>query len=131
MDCSIILEREEVGRPDDAVTFKHAKSENGVEVLQDTIEITNSSSRTVHFRFADDPEFKFSPHAGFIAPQSTTVVIVTFFNVDGHCQPRRSSVVLRSIRVRSEDQQEVERLWKRTPTELIGEKRCASTVPIW
>ncbi|XP_072145965.1 uncharacterized protein [Dermacentor andersoni] len=109
--------------PDDAVTFKHGKRENGVEALQGTIEITNNSSRVVNFRFADDPEFEFAPRAACIAPRSTTVVFATFYNVDGHCQPRRSSVVLRSIRVRSEDSQEVERLWKRTPAGLVAEKR--------
>nr|XP_054925617.1 uncharacterized protein LOC126529160 isoform X1 [Dermacentor andersoni] len=110
-------------KPDDAVTFKHGKRENGVEALQGTIEITNNSSRVVNFRFADDPEFEFAPRAACIAPRSTTVVFATFYNVDGHCQPRRSSVVLRSIRVRSEDSQEVERLWKRTPAGLVAEKR--------
>ncbi|XP_070379856.1 uncharacterized protein [Dermacentor albipictus] len=110
-------------KPDDAVTFKHGKRENGVEALQGTIEITNNSSRVVNFRFADDPEFEFAPRAACIAPRSTTVVFATFYNVDGHCQPRRSSVVLRSIRVRSEDSQDVERLWKRTPAGLVAEKR--------
>ncbi|XP_075558152.1 uncharacterized protein LOC142590147 isoform X5 [Dermacentor variabilis] len=38
-------------KPDDAVTFKHGKRENGVEALQGTIEITNNSSRVVNFRW--------------------------------------------------------------------------------
>ncbi|KAK8779503.1 hypothetical protein V5799_019158 [Amblyomma americanum] len=44
-------------------------------------------------------------------------------SVDGHCQPRRSSVGLRCIRVRSDEPEDVERLWKRTPPALVGEKR--------
>ncbi|XP_075725138.1 uncharacterized protein LOC119179266 isoform X5 [Rhipicephalus microplus] len=44
-------------------------------------------------------------------------------SMDGNCQPRRSSVVLRAIRVRNEDEEGVERLWKRTHPDHIGEKR--------
>ncbi|KAH7943855.1 hypothetical protein HPB52_011998 [Rhipicephalus sanguineus] len=106
-------------RPDDVLTFGSPTIEHGIEVLQGTIKITNSSSRV----FADDPEYKFSPHESCIAPRSTAIVFATFYNVDGRCEPRRSSVVLRSIRVRDEDKEEVDRLWKRTPPGLISEKR--------
>lgn len=110
-------------KPDDVLTFGSPTIEHGIEVLQGTIKITNSSSRVVSFRFADDPEYKFSPHESCIAPRSTAIVFATFYNVDGRCEPRRSSVVLRSIRVRDEDKEEVDRLWKRTPPGLISEKR--------
>ncbi|KAL1482719.1 hypothetical protein MTO96_033610, partial [Rhipicephalus appendiculatus] len=108
--------------PDGVLTFRHPQREHGIEVLKATIEITNKSSRTVNFCFADDPEFNFSPRSSCIAPESTAVVFAKFYNVGGDCQPRRSSVVLRSIRVRSEDEDEVERLWKRTHPDHIGEK---------
>ncbi|KAL3226203.1 hypothetical protein MRX96_049004, partial [Rhipicephalus microplus] len=73
--------------------------------------------------FTDDPEFNFSPRSSCIAPESTVVVFAKFYNVGGDCQPRRSSVVLRAIRVRNEDEEKVERLWKRTHPDHIGEKR--------
>lgn len=112
-------------KPDDVLTFGSPTIEHGIEVLQGTIKITNSSSRVVSFRFADDPEYKFSPHESCIAPRSTAIVFATFYNVDGRCEPRRSSVVLRSIRVRDEDKEEVDRLWKRTPPGLISEKSAS------
>ncbi|KAH8038129.1 hypothetical protein HPB51_022614 [Rhipicephalus microplus] len=73
--------------------------------------------------FTDDPEYNFSPRSSCIALESTVVVFAKFYNVDGNCQPRRSSVVLRAIRVRNEDEEGVERLWKRTHPDHIGEKR--------
>ncbi|XP_075725136.1 uncharacterized protein LOC119179266 isoform X3 [Rhipicephalus microplus] len=112
-----------VSSPKDVLTFRHPQRERGIEVLKATIEITNRSSRTVNFCFTDDPEYNFSPRSSCIAPESTVVVFAKFYNVDGNCQPRRSSVVLRAIRVRNEDEEGVERLWKRTHPDHIGEKR--------
>lgn len=110
-------------KPKDVLTFRHPQRERGIEVLKATIEIANRSSRTVNFCFTDDPEYNFSPRSSCIAPESTVVVFAKFYNVGGNCQPRRSSVVLRAIRVRNEDEEGVERLWKRTHPDHIGEKR--------
>lgn len=109
--------------PEGVVVFKGAHREQGFEVLNATIEIRNDSMRTVHFRFDNDPEFKFTPHRGCIPSRSTTAVKATFYNVDGHCYPRRSSVGLRAIRVHNDDPMDVEVTWRRTPETLVTHKR--------
>lgn len=113
--------------PEGIIKFKGAHREQGIEVLNATIDISNDSTRTVHFRFDNDSEFKFTPHRGCIPPHSTTTVKATFYNVDGHCCPRRSSVGLRAIRVHNEDPMDVDVTWKRTPATLVTHKRWKFT----
>ncbi|KAG0418251.1 hypothetical protein HPB47_005006 [Ixodes persulcatus] len=112
-----------VASPEKLLVFEEVEVVGGFETLMCAIDVTNRSSKTVNFKFSRDPEFKFEPCDGCISPRCSATVVASFYNVDGNCSPRKSSVELRAIRIRTDHVEDIQKLWLCTPAKLVTRKR--------
>ncbi|XP_064488816.1 uncharacterized protein LOC135400817 [Ornithodoros turicata] len=115
--------------PEDSVKFEAAQQNEHSGPYLSTVAVTNRCSRIVNIRFTRDPEFKFCPAEIFLDSGETSRISITFYNDDGNCRPRKSSIMLRAIRVRNREPLDVQKLWLSTRARVIRRKWWKITFP--